>query len=819
MIQYTSYSQAMKEQGDVALTLKSLKEINTAIFKVPNLKVLKLKFSYSCKEEIRLPKEIEQAQKLKYLEVEGDCMVELCEELFKLPALEEVRISSGGLQKLPANIGESKQLKTLYVSGNYSNKSKHLSEVRSFELPTSLGELEALEELEILYVPIKTLPGNIGQLKKLTSLSLKTGQLTALPESLGNCTSLTRISIQDQQLTRLPDVFSNLRVLRVLSLTNNKLEVLPDSLGACTALEEFSVQKNQLKSIPESLANYEVLKRVYLNNNILEDLPAALAGWKSLYHASLGHNQFKVIPAVVYQWTKLQVLSLSNNELKELGAALTELQALEVLNLNYNQFSSLPDSLAALPQLAELKIDQNQFKEPPLVLAELTHLQKLDFYNWIGFDRDDYKKVMAWITNLETTKEERLELWSLWWMVYKDRPATISVSSYLKALQASVDKYQLGALDHLTTNSDKAFDPAQFNTNSVLHILVKTNEKKTTISKKLKALGIGYRSKWKEDVTHVVISGKWKGEDLDVLLEAGVYFVAEGQLIDFLTAAKPEFLTEQTDDAQFSIENVQRLIESMQAENWELAVEFMKGGGVPKELETDLLAIHKLADDTKLRAKAGRLLKKGASADLLLGLKEAPSFTKKLQDYYYYEYASDTFGFGKAGIDLVRLAYLLMLKANTSKMASYLLVEGDATYRRLTAEFLKQKMGTEQSLKFSGPGLAEELVAVFAGTGLQSLTLRTYTGAFNPPRLMMSDLFPANLAELESLEQLTVQPNSSFDKLYEKEDLLLFIEQVLVLPKLKALKISELFFKGAINYLREELPIKLRHQLKKIELT
>ena len=245
-----------------------------------------------------------------------------------------------------------------------------------------------------------------------------------------------------------------------------------------------------------------------------------------------------------------------------------------------------------------------------------------------------------------------------------------------------------------------------------------------------------------------------KGDNLEELLEANVSYVTESQLVDYLTNAQPDFLTEKTDDAQFSTENVQRLVESVEPENWILALEFMKSGGVPKALQTDLLAIHRLADDTKIRAKAGRLLKKGANPELLLALKGAANFRKKGTSYYYYEFASDTFQFKKGGIDLLRFAYLLTRKFDNAKMASYLFVEGDSFYRRLTAEFLVRKMGNSQRIEIEGPGLSVELLEALKSSSVKSLAFQIYTGAFNPPRLEMKDVFPNDLSVLANLRRV-----------------------------------------------------------------
>ena len=60
-------------------------------------------------------------------------------------------------------------------------------------------------EIKLINQQLKILPENIGNLVALQKLNLGYNKLTKLPESLGNLTTLCKLYLEDNQLISLPD--------------------------------------------------------------------------------------------------------------------------------------------------------------------------------------------------------------------------------------------------------------------------------------------------------------------------------------------------------------------------------------------------------------------------------------------------------------------------------------------------------------------------------------------------------------------------------------------------------------------------------------
>ena len=96
--------------------------------------------------------------------------------------------------------------------------------------PAEIGQLTALEWLDLDENELTSIPAEIGQLKALTVLVLNGNQLTSLPAEIGQLVSLTR-----------------------LGLHNNKLTSVPAEIGQLAALTELYLEYNQLGSVPAAI--------------------------------------------------------------------------------------------------------------------------------------------------------------------------------------------------------------------------------------------------------------------------------------------------------------------------------------------------------------------------------------------------------------------------------------------------------------------------------------------------------------------------------------------------------------------------------------
>jgi internalin A len=134
-------------------------------------------------------------------------------------------------------------------------------------VPKSLGQLTALQELDLYNNQLTSVPESLGQLKALQELFLFNNQLTSVPESLGQLKALKWLSLSNNQLTSVPESLGQLKALQELFLFNNQLTSVPESLGQLTALQRLDLFNNQLTSVPESLGLIEKLRRLDFQGN------------------------------------------------------------------------------------------------------------------------------------------------------------------------------------------------------------------------------------------------------------------------------------------------------------------------------------------------------------------------------------------------------------------------------------------------------------------------------------------------------------------------------------------------------------------------
>jgi len=261
-------------------------------------------------------------------------------------------------------------------------------------LPSSIGNLTKLTELDLTFNQLKELPPSIGNLTNLTKLYLWGNQLTALPSSIGNLTNLTYLHLGANQLTVLPSFIGNLTNLTSLNLNRNKLKELPlqilnltnltelnlgqnqfkelpSSIGNLTKLTKLSLSSNQLKELPFSINNLAELTELYLYSNQLTALPSSIGNLTNLTSLHLSQNQFKELPSSIDKLTNLIELHLEDNQLKELHSSTGNLTKLTKLYLYKNQLTALPSSIGNLKKLTRLDLRKNQLKEFPKILLDL----------------------------------------------------------------------------------------------------------------------------------------------------------------------------------------------------------------------------------------------------------------------------------------------------------------------------------------------------------------------------------------------------------------------------------------------------------------
>ena len=142
---------------------------------------------------------------------------------------------------------------------------RSIKELLRYANDPSLAPL--VTSVDLAYKNLTTLPKEIGNLKNLETLYLPTNKLKTLPPEIGNLTKLKVLNLNNNQLTTLPPEIGNLTKLRLLALRGNKLTTLPPKIGRLKNLESLYLNGNQLTTLPPEIGNLNKLEGLTLNGN------------------------------------------------------------------------------------------------------------------------------------------------------------------------------------------------------------------------------------------------------------------------------------------------------------------------------------------------------------------------------------------------------------------------------------------------------------------------------------------------------------------------------------------------------------------------
>ena len=247
-------------------------------------------------------------------------------------------------------------------------------------LPTEIGRLTNLRNLELNGNKLTNLPTEIGWLTNLTNLDLYGNKLTNLPTEIGWLTNLTNLDLSNNHLTNLPSEIGRLTNLTNLDLYNNKLTKLPAEIGRLTNLTSLNLWSNQLTSLPSEIGRLTNLTNLDLSNNHLTNLPSEIGRLTNLTSLGLGSNHLTNLPSEIGRLTNLTSLNLSSNQLTSLPAEIVHLRNLTSLDLSSNQLRTLPNEIVRLTNLT-LGLDANQLVTLITILEKIPNLKlDLNFY-------------------------------------------------------------------------------------------------------------------------------------------------------------------------------------------------------------------------------------------------------------------------------------------------------------------------------------------------------------------------------------------------------------------------------------------------------
>jgi Leucine-rich repeat (LRR) protein len=196
---------------------------------------------------------IEQLRNLEVLELQGNKLSSLPEEIKALVNLKVLNVSMNRLKSLPTASLSALPLVELYATKNSLHGTLFgpavLGMIRLQMLDVSVNQLDALSS--DLAMP---------DLPELRTLNIAFNNVKALPD-VSPCPKLSAIFAEDNGISSLPDGFIELQHLRMADFTGNDMSRLDEKISIMDCLENFKVQANPLRERKFLTMSTDELKR------------------------------------------------------------------------------------------------------------------------------------------------------------------------------------------------------------------------------------------------------------------------------------------------------------------------------------------------------------------------------------------------------------------------------------------------------------------------------------------------------------------------------------------------------------------------------
>lgn len=300
-LEYLNISWAKLEYLPICLTnLKSIKSLNLSfnnfidisnlifmLSKFPNLNEIDLSGIDSL---LFIPENINQLNKLKTLNLSYyDKKLDLVKSFYNLrnQDITEIKLQHNGLQKIPLEIINFKNLNKINLSENYFDSIPYiLFEINTLKeiniqsnnntlkyISQDIQKLSNLEKLNIALNPLiidRETIINLSKLKSLKELDLFGCSLKSIPYEIGNFKNLEKLN-----LSRNPQIdfkqtlyyLSKIKTMKYLDLSDNNLTTLPKEIGLLKNLETLIIGLNPINELPDEFYYLNNLKFLYVYGN------------------------------------------------------------------------------------------------------------------------------------------------------------------------------------------------------------------------------------------------------------------------------------------------------------------------------------------------------------------------------------------------------------------------------------------------------------------------------------------------------------------------------------------------------------------------
>lgn len=559
-----------------------LQEVPSIVFECPNLEILEV--SKNRLQEI--PKDIIRLNKLRSLSFAHNKLTTIPDELAKL-SLQKVDLSHNCLTIFFELICQLSHLEILNLSYNQIEV-----------IPTAIKQLSRLQVLKMANNALRQIPAEIGSLKDLKSVDFRKNKLTRLPAGVKHWQVLEYLDLTSNRIKQLPESIGNWSALSILKIGFNRIQNLPESIASCSSLRKIEANNNRIADLPKAIGQLSWLAYLHLSKNKLSELPESIIGCQQLQILDLSKNAFQIINNSLRQLPHLTTLDLSFNQLQKWPVLPLGLRS---LNLKKNLLQKIPSTIKQLNDLESLYLSGNQFSKDTLKV--LVHLKYLKLLQGLLPYRETkaFLRFLNQLNQYEISSKERDSLLKLFVDDYEEADQ-YELSLFFKALNLKLPKFQEKIKAYLV--SLNSFETHPLQSGNTLTYLGKTTLPKKLVKQKLAALGIGFSSDITSATSHVLL-GKAPIPTASNLKKS-IIFLSEQMLKQFLDQFESQHLVMDVNEAK--IKNLKRFLLHPQSSNVELAVQLLKGGGVPKSLWTELFIAWKKANSPMLKKELRHLL-------------------------------------------------------------------------------------------------------------------------------------------------------------------------------------------------------------------
>ncbi len=273
----------------------------------------------------------------------------LKEALVNPKTVKSLDVSGQHLTQLPNEIAKLIYLEKINIGSN-----PELDLVQAFDI------LKQLRNLSILWLTdgqIETIPNNISELKYLEELWLDNNKLISFPEPVKQLRNLKYLRLFSNEIKNLSFKKDELPNLIYIDLCYNKFETFPVELSVLPNLKRILIWYNSISKIPASIKRFNNIEEINLENNKLSSLPKKFGELKSIKKLYLKGNKLtdKSIDPV-YKLYGLTDLDLDGNDIRFLSKEIKNLVNLECLSISGNPLADLPVELEQIRTIQQLGI-------------------------------------------------------------------------------------------------------------------------------------------------------------------------------------------------------------------------------------------------------------------------------------------------------------------------------------------------------------------------------------------------------------------------------------------------------------------------------